>query len=108
METEQEARLVAFLIAEDGIRHWPVRLGRAVVGRAPTANIRLDAPGVSGEHAALLGREGRDGLAVLVKDLGSVNGTLVNGDDLLGDLRLLRDGDTVRFGDVACRVRTVS
>jgi adenylate cyclase len=54
--------------------------------------------GVSREHASLLRREG----AWWVQDLGSSNGTFVNGLPATAPMRL-REGDEVRFGPAAFR-----
>ncbi len=53
----------------------------AVVGRAPTAGLRVIDTGVSREHASLLRREG----AWWVQDLGSSNGTFVNAPVVVAD-----------------------
>jgi diguanylate cyclase (GGDEF)-like protein len=70
------------------------KLGRArtIVGRSPETHLRLDEPGVSREHAELFVESGR----VTVRDLGSTNGTLVNGAKV--EKRELRDGDKVSIG----------
>lgn len=70
----------------------------AVVGRAPTAGLRVMDTGVSREHASLLRRES----AWWAQDLGSSNGTFVNGLPATAPMRL-RDGDEVRFGPAAFR-----
>jgi pSer/pThr/pTyr-binding forkhead associated (FHA) protein len=67
------------------------------IGRSPDNSIQLDDTSVSGRHAEL---------AVVaescyLKDLGSTNGTLVNGQAVTGVQ--LRAGDKIRFGKVeAC------
>ena len=67
--------------------------GVTVLGRSPTCHVTLDDPLVSREHAQLSVR----GSSVTVEDLGSRNGTLVNGEKL-SSARELRDGDRVRLG----------
>ncbi|MCA9646572.1 MAG: FHA domain-containing protein, partial [Myxococcales bacterium] len=67
--------------------------GVTVLGRSPTCHVTLDDPLVSREHAQLSVR----GNQVTVQDLGSRNGTLVNGEKLAGTQEL-RDGDRVRLG----------
>jgi hypothetical protein len=57
--------------------------------------------GVSRIHAAI--RRGEDTLTLV--DLGSVNGTHLNGQRLIPNQpRVLRDGDEVRFGKLVCHV----
>ncbi len=57
--------------------------------------------GVSRIHAAI--RRGEDTLTLI--DLGSVNGTLLNGQRLIPNQpRVLRDGDEIRLGKLVCHV----
>lgn len=74
--------------------------GPVVVGRAPGADIVIGASYVSGRHA----RFNLMGSNLFVEDLGSTNGTAVNG-RLIAEPVALRDGDVVNVGDVAMRVR---
>ncbi len=64
-----------------------------VVGRGPSVRLRLEDAGVSREHATLRHREGNWWL----QDMGSANGTFVNGMPATVSIRL-RDGDEVSFG----------
>ncbi|MCL2883031.1 MAG: FHA domain-containing protein [Coriobacteriia bacterium] len=70
-----------------------------VIGRAPGADLLVDAEYVSGRHARLLPM-GED---LAIEDLGSTNGTLVNGQPIT-QISNLRDGDDVKVGDVVMRV----
>lgn len=72
-----------------------VPLGEYVVtiGRSPDATIVLGDPNVSRRHAEI--RPAGDGFAVV--DLGSTNGTRVNGERIVE--RSLRDRDEVVFGN---------
>ncbi|MGH7560178.1 MAG: trypsin-like peptidase domain-containing protein [Gemmatimonadales bacterium] len=66
------------------------------IGRHASAEIRFDAErdvDVSGRHAALF----RSGDGWMLRDLGSTNGTFVNGERLRGD-RLLVPHDVIGFG----------
>lgn len=66
------------------------------LGRHPLSDVRFDAErdlDVSSRHAAIITRT--DGF--VLQDLGSKNGTYVNGQRLEGD-RVLRDGDVIGFG----------
>jgi pSer/pThr/pTyr-binding forkhead associated (FHA) protein len=71
---------------------------RTLVGRAEHCDLRLDDPKVSGDHLEIT----RHGLALLATDLGSRNGTLLNGQRLTRPARLA-DGDTLTIG--RCRLR---
>lgn len=64
------------------------------IGRHPESNVVLTCPSSSGRHAII--RQAADG--VYVQDLGSSNGTRVNGAEI--EEALLKDGDRVGFGDV--------
>ena len=64
-----------------------------IVGRDPTADIVLDTPNVSRLHARLERAEG----GIRVEDLGSTNGTWVNGNRIKGP-QLVKPGDDLRFG----------
>ncbi len=66
-----------------------------IVGRAAGADVVLDDPQVSRRHALLRLAEGE----CVVLDLGSANGTFVNGRRLSGPARL-RAGDRVSFGTI--------
>jgi S1-C subfamily serine protease len=66
------------------------------LGRHPLSDVRFDAErdlDVSSRHAAIVAKP--DGF--VLQDLGSKNGTYVNGTRLEGD-RLLADGDVIGFG----------
>ncbi|MCH7727805.1 MAG: EAL domain-containing protein [Planctomycetes bacterium] len=72
---------------------------RAIVGRDPSASMRLSSPCVSKLHATISVREGE----LFVDDLNSTNGTFVNGDRVTVKTAL-RVGDLLQFGDVAFRI----
>lgn len=74
--------------------------GPVIVGRNPGCDIVIGAGYVSGRHArfTLMGQN------LFVEDLGSRNGTAVNGQPV-SDPTALRAGDVVTVGDVALRVR---
>ncbi len=67
--------------------------GELLVGRIEPAGLVLNDSEVSRRHARMSCREG----CYYVEDLGSVNGTLVNGMNIMGE-HLLADGDEIRFG----------
>jgi serine/threonine-protein kinase len=84
-----------------------------VIGRSHQCSLRLDDPLVSRRHCLLdVGGEW-----AWVRDLGSLNGTFVNGQDIgrhlrhaetgapvAGGFKRLHDGDELRLGDQAFRV----
>jgi DNA-binding winged helix-turn-helix (wHTH) protein len=67
--------------------------GENVLGREQSLAARVDLPGVSRHHARIVIRAG----AAAVEDLGSKNGTFVNGQDAVG-IAALADGDRVALG----------
>lgn len=73
--------------------------GPVIVGRSPGADIVIGASYVSGRHArfSLMGKD------LVLEDLGSTNGTYVNGELIAGPTGL-RDGDLVAIGNVDIRV----
>jgi pSer/pThr/pTyr-binding forkhead associated (FHA) protein len=77
-------------------RRMPIRVPVVNIGRADFNDIVLAEPSVSTTHAKL---QRRDGLWV-VSDLGSTNGTFVEGEPVVGETPL-PPGATIRFGDVA-------
>ncbi len=74
-------------------------LGPVVVGRSPSSDIVVDEPYVSSTHA----RFTLQGPALVLEDMGSTNGTLVNG-HLIAQAVTLRDSDEVQVGDTIMRV----
>ena len=74
-------------------------LGPVVVGRSPSSDVVIEDGYVSAVHA----RFTLQGPALVLEDLNSKNGTLVNG-HLIGQSVTLRDGDDVQVGDTIMRV----
>jgi pSer/pThr/pTyr-binding forkhead associated (FHA) protein len=74
--------------------------GEAVIGRGEQADLLLTDVTVSRRHASVR----QDGHTVVVADLGSANGTYVNGRRVL-DATRLEDGDVIRLGGAQVRVR---
>jgi uncharacterized RDD family membrane protein YckC len=73
------------------------------VGRSRNCEIRVDDDSVSRVHAAFVWLDG----AALVEDLGSSNGTFVNGERIRRPC-VVRPGDLVRFGSLESRVEEAS
>ncbi|MCC6102545.1 MAG: FHA domain-containing protein [Olegusella sp.] len=74
-------------------------LGPVVMGRSPSSDIVIDEPFVSATHA----RYTLQGPALVLEDLHSTNGTLVNGHPIDQPVTL-RDEDEVQVGDAIMRV----
>jgi len=91
------------LIVDYGSSITTRRFGRRVlVGRAPSADIRFGDPRVSRLHARIEMRD--DG--VYVEDLGSRNGTTVDGDVISGSRRLVA-GQEIGVGSASIIFRGV-
>lgn len=75
--------------------------GRYTIGRSATCSLVLDEPLVSRQHAEVSVTHD----AVFVRDLGSVNGTLVNGVVIPGPTTV-RGGDRIGIGKQEFEVRT--
>ncbi len=90
---------VPMLIAQAGPaagHHWPLKQASLTIGREPTCDIVIPDRQVSRVHARLL----RDDDGYTLEDLGSKNGTHVNGAPVNGKVRL-RDGDLIQVALVA-------
>lgn len=71
--------------------------GRIRLGRSSECEVFLDDAKASKAHAAIRAEAGPRGTAYVVEDLGSRNGTLVNGRKIDGPTRL-QAGDRIRIG----------
>lgn len=68
---------------------------RVTLGRVVDNQIALEDASISSHHAEFI----LQGESYLLKDLGSTNGTFVNGEPITESL--LRPGDEIRFGNVS-------
>jgi len=100
-EADQRARLLANVpsvqvfatVTVSGIHHDVILQGaKVVVGRLADCDICVKDANISRQHAAFV----PDGSRWAVQDLGSTNGTYVNGERV--DRIRLKDGDVVRIG----------
>jgi len=85
-----------------GDRVLSLTAGENLMGRDAGAAVCLDAASVSRHHARIV----VVGRRATLEDLGSKNGTCLNGERVWGT-RELRDGDAVRLGDVQLLFRSL-
>jgi FHA domain-containing protein/DUF2993 family protein len=81
-----------------------IHLGRFTIGRTPDNDLHLRDGKVSRHHAVI---EKQPGGETLLRDLGSRNGTYVNGQRLSGP-RVLGGGERLRLGDQHLRVEPLA
>jgi pSer/pThr/pTyr-binding forkhead associated (FHA) protein len=78
----------------------PVTVPKFFIGRAPDCHLRPGSHLVSRHHCVILIKKG----GVAVRDFGSTNGTLVNGERIRGEQEL-KDGDRLTVGPLEFEVR---
>lgn len=78
---------------------------RTVIGRDPECAIWIDAPELSRRHACIRLVEAAGATTATVEDLGSTNGTFVEGKRVNAP-QTLEDGDVIRIGDARVTFRT--
>ncbi|MCA9142008.1 MAG: EAL domain-containing protein [Planctomycetaceae bacterium] len=83
--------------------HIPINAKNFSVGRRPDSSLCLPFRTVSSNHAEFVSDHGK----LILRDLGSTNGTYVNGNRLYGETELNQD-DIVQFADVALRLQRQS
>ena len=86
--------MAKLILSRDGLvlKEIPLLGARTRIGRRPHNDLQIDHPAVSGEHAALVIQGGE----CWIEDLGSTNGTRVNGQPI-GKVRL-QDADVIEVG----------
>ena len=94
-----EARII-WHFPEDQQHESPLTKEITVIGRGRDCDISILDERISRQHTEIH----FDGEAYLVSDLGSFNGTHLNG-ELLGDTRPLEDGDQLQIGPIGLRFK---
>ncbi len=89
------SRAAAFVVihGEELGRKYDLLKMPMIIGRSSKADIQVDQDSVSRNHARL----GADGARLVIEDLGSTNGTIVNDEHIEGPTRL-RNGDFIKIG----------
>lgn len=86
-------KLQVFLESAAPVSH-EIADGKTTVGRVADNDLQIDDVSVSSHHAEIVERDG----AFVLKDLGSTNGTELNGAPVTESL--LSPGDEIRFGNI--------
>lgn len=85
---------IAMLLVQEGSSpktQWPLHKKVTIIGREQDADVQISERQVSRQHAELkLTVEG-----YTIRDMGSKNGTFLNGETVTGEPRLLRNGDEI-------------
>jgi len=81
-----------WLQADNTIIEFPLKAEQSLIGRSSRCDVRIKHPGISAEHALIRQVPG----AATVEDLGSTNGTRVNGRRI--EVHTLRHGDQIGVG----------
>ena len=83
---------------DEPVRAIRITTSPFTVGRRNSTSLTIDNPSVSGKHAELILEEGN----LLVRDLGSTNGTFVNGMRINTPCKI-KHGDLVQFAQIVFR-----
>ena len=93
-QRKQKEKVNAWLITRDG-RNYQINAGRTSIGRSSRNDIKIEGDGtVSGQHARIEEQNFHFSLI----DMGSTNGTRVNGHRVQGPM-LLHPDDEIQLGD---------
>jgi two-component system cell cycle response regulator len=87
----KEACLVVIYGAELG-KKYNLNSTSLVIGRSSKCDLQIDQESISRNHSKIV----NTGKSILVRDLGSTNGTYVNDEPI--DEYILRDGDLIKIG----------
>ncbi len=100
--TETAVRRAPVMLEVNGMRH-PLEPPGVVVGRGSEADLRINDPGISRRHVEIRVQVRANQVSVDAVDLGSTNGTIVDGRRV--QQALLRDGSQVLIGTTTMVVR---
>jgi len=91
------------LVGDSVMETIEVPQGELVIGRETDCQLQRDSPFISRHHCVLL----LDEDMLRIRDLGSKNGTFVNGRRIAGAETVLQDGDLVSVGEIVFEVSLV-
>ncbi len=99
--TDTQMTRAKYFLVVNGVTH-PVNPPGLVVGRGNEADLRINDPGVSRRHVEFR----VDGARLAVRDLGSTNGMMVDGNK--AQQATLYDGSTIKIGNTTMTVSLVT
>ena len=88
------------LVVADGVHQAkviPIKVAQFIIGRDPKCHLRPSSPSISKQHCVFFVA----GDKVVLRDLGSTNGTFVNEQPLQGGQIELHNGDRLKIGPLA-------
>ena len=85
-------------------RSFVLAPGTTLIGRDPQCAVWIDVPGISRRHARVELTQDAGSPAAVIEDLGSTNGTFVDGARLTSS-RALADGTTIKVGEASLTFR---
>lgn len=101
--TDTAVRRAPVILELNGMKH-PLEPPGVVIGRGSEADLRVSDPGVSRRHIEIRVRPDEDDVVVTVVDLGSTNGTRVNGKRV--QHATLDDGARIEIGSTKMTLRS--
>jgi Protein of unknown function (DUF3662)/FHA domain len=99
----QQARKASLVLEVNGIRHPLVPPG-FTIGRGADADIRINDPGISRQHARIVVIGEPGAFQISIEDAGSTNGIIVNGERTRS--AVLTEGSRIEMGNTRLLVRT--
>jgi pSer/pThr/pTyr-binding forkhead associated (FHA) protein len=100
--TETSIRASDVIIEVNGMRH-PLRPPGIVIGRGSEADLRINDPGISRQHAQIAISIGDQGTIVAIRDLGSTNGVILDGQRV--ETARVLDGSQIKLGNTSIVIR---
>ena len=101
LATTETMWLLSGQIEEDApIRDIPISVTPFQIGRKSGVTLRIPSPTVSNLHAEFVEQAGH----LLLRDLGSTNGTYINGARISGEKQVY-EGDLIQFSNVVFRLK---
>jgi pSer/pThr/pTyr-binding forkhead associated (FHA) protein len=100
--TETSIRASDVIIEVNGMRH-PLRPPGIVIGRGSEADLRINDPGISRQHAQIAISIGDQGTIVAIRDLGSTNGVILDGQRV--ETARVLNGSQIKLGNTSIVIR---